>query len=97
MKTWSFDHLELAKSSVYYVVYSTDAVAGSVANRTTAYDSNVYSGGALIYNSSLTPSLDANFSATLATSAIPEPTTYATFAGLAALGSAALRRRRRKI
>ena len=94
-KTWSFAALELDKSTTYYAAFSADPITGSVVNREIEiYGSNPYSGGALIYNSNLTPSLDANFSATFNPSAVPEPSTDAAFAGLATLGLVALRRRR---
>jgi hypothetical protein len=92
-QTWSFNNIALDKTSVYFAVFSTDAVDGNVVNRPTAYAGDTYSGGVLIYNSAATPSLDAGFSATFATSVVPEPATYGAFAGLIALTSAAFRRR----
>lgn len=94
IETWEFDNLTLDKSSIYYAIYSSDDVAGSLQTYSTyASSSSVYAGGALIYNGSAFPAYDASFSATFATSAVPESSTYALLAGAAALGLVAWRRR----
>ena len=91
---WNFDSLALAKSTIYYAVFSTDAIDGSVVSRPTAYESDTYGGGTLIYNNAISSGLDAGFSATFTTADVPEPATYAAFAGLAALALTIVRRRR---
>lgn len=92
-QTWSFDNLALDKATVYFAVFSTDATDGNVVNRPTAYATGTYGGGVLIYNGAVSPGLDAGFSATFTTPAVPEPATYGAFAGLAALILTAIRRR----
>lgn len=94
LKTWTFDHLALDVDLTYYAVYSSDATDGGVVNRPTPYQSDVYAGGVLIYNSAPAGSLDAGFAITLAATAVPEPSTYAALAGVAVLGLALWRRRR---
>ena len=87
IETWTFDSLALDKSTTYYAIYSSDDIAGSLETFTTyASDANPYVGGAMIYSGLVTPGYDTSFSATFATtSAVPEPSSYAALAGLAAL------------
>jgi hypothetical protein len=86
IETWTFDYLALDKSTTYYAIYSADAGAGALQYFTTyATNTHPYSGGAMIYGGSITPGYDTSFSARFATaSAVPEPSTYAALAGLAA-------------
>lgn len=94
--TWNFDNLALDKSTTYYAIFSTDAIDGNDTTRPTAYESDAYSGGVLIYSNAISPTLDAGFSATFNTAAIPEPATYGTLAGLAVLALVGVRRRRNR-
>ena len=94
-KTFTFGNLALDKNTTYYAAFSSDPTAGSIVDRTILYDSsNPYAGGKLIYGGTPQTGLDANFTATFATSAVPEPSTYALLAGAAALALSAVRRRR---
>lgn len=93
--TWNFDSIALDKDTTYYAIFSSDAADGAPITRPVKTSSaNPYTGGTMIYSNTSILSYDANFTATFATTAVPEPSTYAALAGLVALGFVMVRRRR---
>lgn len=94
--TWNFANLELDKNTTYYAVFSENTEGGEGVYRPTYYFSGTYAGGDFLYNAAVSSGLDAGFSATFNTTAVPEPSTYAAIAGLAVFGLVLLRRRSSK-
>jgi hypothetical protein len=91
--SYTFTNLTLEANTSYTALFSNaPASVRSIGNP------NAYLGGALIGNyefgSQWEPNFDAVFSVTLTPSAIPEPSTYAAFAGLLAVAGVWVARRR---
>ncbi|MBI3884329.1 MAG: PEP-CTERM sorting domain-containing protein [Opitutae bacterium] len=85
-------------NTTYFAIFSDSQTAfvhnGARIGRGILFDGDVYSGGALFHDGSIQPGLDARFTATFSTSPVPEPSTWAMFAGgLATLGLVGWRRR----
>lgn len=95
--SWTFDDLELNPTASYQAFFSTGAGAGNLITQPLVYSaSNPYAHGDL-WNGGPYGGLDAYFTATFNTqiSVVPEPSSYALFAGLAGLGFCVVRRFRR--
>jgi len=85
----------LDTTTQYYAVFSTSPVSLMNPNHGVLINNESYGGGNLLHSGSELVGNDAKFTATFATAAIPEPSTYAALFGLGALGFAAWRRSRR--
>ena len=82
-------------STTYYAVFSTSSSSIANPNHGVMINNESYGGGNLLHSGSELVGNDAKFTATFATSAVPEPATNAVVFGLGALAFLAWRRPRR--